>query len=114
MSKYDEMSDIGIAMAVQERLEGTELLNGGKIGKRFIEMNAVMKEFDPCNRADHAWPIVLKHRIMLNPYCADNLWKAEVPCGSEDSVTTYATCYHKNPLRAAMVVYLMMLEATNV
>lgn len=100
---WEDKSDIGIAIAVQEKLEGSELLNGNKIGRRFIEMNAVMKEFDPCNRADHAWPIILKYRI--NVYASEGPefmpWMAGL-----DSIMVS----NKNPLRAAMIVFLMMQE----
>jgi len=67
--------------------------------------------FNPCNNPADAWPIITEHRIMLNPYCADELWKCEVPCLFDGFMTTYAAAYDKNPLRAAMVVYLMMQEA---
>lgn len=115
--KFGEMSDNEINELVADT-------RGGYAGNVYGSDSAVKvndagsgglfyTEADYCNNPADAWPIVLKHRIMLNPYCADNLWKAEVPCGREDSFTTYATCYHKNPLRAAMIVYLMMREASN-
>ena len=63
---------------------------------------------DYCNNPSDAWPIIFSSRTMLNPYCADELWKAEVPCGFDGFVKAYATCYHRNPLRAAMIVFLMM------
>lgn len=67
--------------------------------------------FTPCTTAADAWPVITEKRIMLNPYCADDLWKCEAPCSSDGFMTTYATAYNKNPLRAAMIVYLMMQEA---
>lgn len=50
---------------------------------------------------------------MINPYCADELWKCEAMCSSDGFMTTYATAYDKNPLRAAMIAFLMMKEKEN-
>ena len=66
---------------------------------------------DYCNNPSDAWPIIHGNDIMLNPNCADELWKAEQgfrekPSGFYD----VATAYNKNPLRAAMIVYLMMKD----
>ncbi len=68
-------------------------------------------KFDACNNPSDAWPIIVENDIMLNPNCADSLWKAEQgfrfkPSGFYD----VATAYNKNPLRAAMIVFLMMNE----
>ena len=66
---------------------------------------------DYCNNPSDAWPIIHGNDIMLNPNCADELWKAEQgfrekPSGFYD----VATAHNKNPLRAAMIVYLMMKD----
>lgn len=63
------------------------------------------------NNPSDMWPIIKQERIMLNPYCADNLWKAEKPCGKDGIVTIYAKCYDINPLRAAALVAIKVLEA---
>ena len=119
---YEEMSDFEINRAVACRLDGNDLdifcrpmfsidcyfsipdsssVNWHRIG---------YESFNPCNNPSDAWPIIFSSRIMLNPYCADELWKAEVPCGFDGLFKEYATCYHRNPLRAAMIVFLMMQE----
>jgi len=61
-----------------------------------------------CNSWADAGPIIQLNRIMLNPYCADELWKAEHPVSDDRFMKTYAVSYDKNPLLAAMIVYLMM------
>lgn len=68
-------------------------------------------EFDYCNNPSDAWPIIFRNDIMLNPNCADSLWKAEQGFRFKPSgFYKVATAYSKNPLRAAMVVFLMMQE----
>ncbi|EPK7525621.1 phage protein NinX family protein [Klebsiella variicola] len=66
-----------------------------KSGNRFY--------FDPCNNPADAFPIIEANRISLrNRYEGD--WKAENEWGESRSHIS------RNPLRAAMVVFLMMQE----
>ena len=102
--KYEEMSDFEINQAVATAL-GMDVSGA-------TEENNMMYDYvrDYCNNPSDAWPIIFSSRTMLNPYCADELWKAEVPCGFDGLFKEYATCYHRNPLRAAMIVFLMMQD----
>ena len=114
MKNYENMSDSELNMMVAN-------LRGGYAGN-VHDSESMVKVSDPnsgglfymevdyCNNPSDAWPIIFSSRTMLNPYCADELWKAEVPCGFDGFVKAYATCYHRNPLRAAMVVFLMMKD----
>ena len=125
MKNYETMSDFEVNRAVACRLDGNDLDIFGRPmfasdcyfsvpSGSSVEWHQFgcdgSKLFDPCNNPSDAWPVILANRIMLNPYCADELWKAEVPCGFDGFFKTYATCYHRNPLRAAMIVFLMMQE----
>ncbi|HDC4389216.1 TPA: DUF2591 domain-containing protein [Enterobacter cloacae] len=65
------------------------------------------KEFDPCNNPADAWPIIIENKVMLSPHCADDEWKAQIYLGRDDILDNYASAWHKNPLRAAMIVFLM-------
>ena len=61
-------------------------------------------EFNPCNNPSDAWPIILVNRI--------NVYASEGP----DFMPWMAGCdgfmvSNKNPLRAAMIVFLMMQES---
>jgi hypothetical protein len=67
-------------------------------------------KFNPCNNPADAWQIIFENKIMLSPRCADDEWKAEIYLGREDIFDNYASAWHKNPLRAAMIVFLMMQE----
>ena len=114
MKNYEEMSDFEINKQVAINRGGYQghvehMQHGVKESDR-ASHGLLFTERDYCNNPSDAWPVILANRIMLNPYCADDLWKAEVPCGFDGFFKTYATCYHHNPLRAAMVVFLMMQE----
>lgn len=101
---YEKLSDFEINKAVSTAL-GMDVSGA-------TEENNIMYGYvdDYCNNPSDAWPIIFSSRTMLNPYCADELWKAEVPCGFDGLFKEYATCYHRNPLRAAMIVFLMMQD----
>ena len=112
MKDYSNMSDFEINKAVAINRGGYQghvehMEHGVKESDR--DSHGIFYfERDYCNNPSDAWPIIFSSRTMLNPYCADELWKAEVPCGFDGLFKGYATCYHRNPLRAAMVVFLMM------
>jgi hypothetical protein len=59
--------------------------------------------FDPCNDPTDAWPIILESEISLDPRRRIKRlpWMAEGGCNQ-------VYFCDKNPLRAAMIVYLMM------
>jgi len=116
MKDYSKMSDFEINQAVTRDLHGCHewsvnrfgnFYHCGFDGSQYIEVTVA----DYCNNPSDAWPIIHGNDIMLNPNCADELWKAEQgfrekPSGFYD----VATAYNKNPLRAAMIVYLMMKD----
>lgn len=58
--------------------------------------------FNPCNNPSDAWPIIVENRIRINPILYTK-WMAE------DYLEDVSSC-HENPLRAAMIVFLMMQE----
>lgn len=62
--------------------------------------------FDPCNSPANAWPIIVEHRLYIDPiYVSD--WSVSSECDSFREI-------HKNPLRAAMIVFLIMQDSANV
>ena len=62
-------------------------------------------EFDPCNNPSDTWPIIFDNKIAIAPAKATaGMW-----FGSSDHPVTYAPM-DSNPLRAAMIVFLMMNE----
>ena len=76
----------------------------------------VYSNYDPCNNPNHAWPIVTSKHIAVYPVSCMNQnldydmtgdWVASF----SSSILSGADHKHKNPLRAAMIVYLMMEAA---
>ncbi len=68
--------------------------------------------FDPCNMAADAYPIIVENRIGIIPAPENGLWKAAHRKVGSDS-TPYHMTQDENPLRAAMIVFLMMQENQN-
>lgn len=115
MKNYSAFSDFEINKAVAEYdLDGDWLLeptddrrftffNLGVAGKRTAELP------NYCNNPSHAWPIILNNRISMVWDCAEDSsaeWWNAVAQFDECSIQ-----YQSNPLRAAMIVYLMMKES---
>ena len=101
MKDYSAMSDFEINLLVNRSLGLKHYPNEEK---KVIEVFGEIVIFDPCNNPADAWPIILENKINIdhrsgfkNPMaksCTDN--------------SLYAT--HHNVLRAAMTVYLQMME----
>jgi len=66
--------------------------------------------FDPCNNPADAWPILLENHIAVVPYrhTLPQAWPTAFGMASK------FTTEHANPLRAGMIVFLMMQESANV
>ena len=69
---------------------------------------------DYCNNPEDAWPIIAENRITVMIDDTTNDWSAAVVQDFCDSSAFKFSNCHKNPLRAAMVTFLMMHEAANV
>ncbi|ELK6656017.1 DUF2591 domain-containing protein [Citrobacter freundii] len=74
--------------------------------------------FDPCNNPADAWPIIVENNMSLHAPRYKEGWMAEFT-GSDDDVNDgfsveYLESHHENPLRAAMIVFLMMQDSANV
>jgi hypothetical protein len=111
MTDYSNMSDYEIngrvAKATQKIGDSTQAR-----GKTFIHEHEDVgefknicigwKEYDPCNNPADAWPIITGSKIGIREY--DGWWEART------YIPEHAIC-DKNPLRAAMIVFLMMKES---
>ncbi|EBP4392238.1 DUF2591 domain-containing protein [Salmonella enterica subsp. enterica] len=66
--------------------------------------------FTPCNNPADAWPIIVERKINIEWH----EWKNSewMPYALNNATTK--SCYGTNPLRAAMIVFLMMQESANV
>lgn len=79
------------------------------------------KEFDPCSNPADAWPIILDNAISITPctqlFCDEGPdrflngdWEA---CCENPDRFTGDTYIDENPLRAAMIVFLMMRKSNH-
>ena len=79
-------------------------------------------ERDYCNNPSDAWPIIIENKIRISPimlmsddngeYMCTGEWEAGTlwdGCGAFYN-SKYHECKGENPLRAAMIVFLMMNE----
>ncbi|CQH27879.1 phage protein NinX family protein [Yersinia enterocolitica] len=107
MKDYSEMSDIHINAAVSRTLYGN--LSRGH------ELQLASGDVDYCNNATDAWPIIVENKISLNWSETEKSWCAHVGgvmtegCWRWDDDPSH---HHdgSNPLRAAMVTFLMMKD----
>ncbi|EMW3576749.1 DUF2591 family protein [Yersinia enterocolitica] len=64
--------------------------------------------FNPCNKPADTWPIIFRERITLTPKVTGYEWDAISPVILNDDIEHLHT--GPNPLRSAMVVFLMMKD----
>ena len=113
---YSKMSDFEInklvALAsgknikfIRVDVDGNDI--GVIVGQKYTRQQL---SFDPCNNPADAWPIITANKISI--YAMSEIdgrgcWGAEAFYPNES--------YHfnDNPLRAAMIVFLMMQESKN-
>lgn len=113
MKNYEDMSDFEINKAVA--LIAGVTFNDDGAPVRFVECDTGAYadfneiEFDPCNNPEDAGPIIIENRIGTIPAPDNGLWKAaHRKVGNDD--TPYHFTQDKNPLRAAMIVFMKMNE----
>lgn len=107
---YEDMSDFEINKRVAEAV-GMEISSdhsGAYVGviKRSMGSLPSYMHVNHCNSPSDAWPIILENKITIfspNDTHDDSLWMAELD---------ESHMFSANPLRAAMIVFLMMQEAS--
>lgn len=124
MTDYSKMSDqhinqlVGIAISRDNTSiiasDGNAVIHEYADCGEFKGLCLGWKVFDPCNNPTDAWPIILEHGISIISA------KGEFICVPSNSIidgwtgdnaeTIYSSSgvIHKNPLRAAMIVFLSM------
>lgn len=114
MKDYASMSDEQIAVMVAGlcSIEGVSINEDGMAVRNVVDNSPgsysggdyIEIDFDPCNNPADAWLIITSSMISIRPVGNDGqLWEASGMGGMK--------AYHdKNPLRASMVVFLMMME----
>ncbi|MBP1035841.1 DUF2591 family protein [Serratia fonticola] len=124
MTNYSELSDfeinqrVAVALGAKEhcRYEMGERstvfyeLNGEPIDVRKGFKGVMNCLFDPCNDPKSAWPIITGCKIALYPPFDREVATWEAHTVAVDGTSNGDSAFSKNPLRAAMIVYLMMQE----
>ena len=114
---YSALSDFEINKRVAEAI-------GGFPDSNFFEAHEVVFKscgrfqytcFDPCSNPTDAWPIIVDSKISLLWVNETSRWCASTGGNAESEYWGWDECpdyhyEHPNPLRAAMVVFLMMQE----
>lgn len=115
---YSQLSDFEINRLVAEatgsQVEETyQFVNGGEdiadhmsgivLMRKITSNRKHWKLYDPCNKPEDGWPIIETNGIGLRKQ-SNGLWCATRIGGEYPK-------YDKNPLRAAMIVFLKMQEA---
>lgn len=108
MKDYSKMSDFEINKAVALSL-GIEVVEWdgkifGGVERKIDNVTSVIGVFDYCNNPSDAWPIIVANKIWIQPdMVGDGLWHC-MDCNDDIHAKDM------NPLRAAMIVYLMMKD----
>lgn len=109
---YSKMSDFEINMKVAELfLDYDSISQLPHIGMSVHWGDgANWHTYNPCNNPADAWPIVSEHNIAVVPYrhTLPQAWPTAF------GMVSKFTTEDKNPLRAAMIVFLKMQESANV
>ncbi|EMX0767967.1 phage protein NinX family protein [Citrobacter freundii] len=97
---YSKLSDFEINSAVSMAL----LDKSANPSARYVAIG------DYCNNPADAWPILLENHIAVVPYrhTLPQAWPTAFGMASKFMTE------HANPLRAGMIVFLMMQESANV
>ena len=116
MKDYASMSDEQIAVMVAGlcTIDGVSINEDGMAVRNVVDDSPgsysggdyIEFDFDPCNNPADAWPIIVGKQISLISRCANGEWKAQLHLGRDGIFDSL----DKNPLRAAMIVFLMMKE----
>lgn len=108
---YSQLNDAEIAQKVwfwwNENIEHDNTLCAVSGGKVLYLKNSVWTVFDPCNNPSDALPIITANKISIFAMIeVDTRGK----WGAEAFYPNEAYHFNDNPLRAAMIVFLMMQD----
>ncbi|EMW6872729.1 MULTISPECIES: phage protein NinX family protein [Providencia] len=111
MNKYTELSDFEINKRVANLVLNGEYIASEEKQEVYLATKddgelLPIAYFDPCNSPFNAMLIIIENKIGLSPMYYSDEWTAD--CLDYDFISV-----NKNPLRAAMEVYLLMKDAEN-
>ena len=110
MSEWQNKSDFEINKSVSDLLDFDGLIpffNDNQEVVYLCDKNGVdsiypVRDFNPCNNPADAWPIIIRNEISI-VFMPDE-WECHALINNDEAFNTT----NKNPLRAAMIVYLEM------
>jgi hypothetical protein len=104
MTDYSDLTDYKVNVLVAEKLgyktethEKSVFVSARHTGDN---VQNVVGIYDPCNNPGDAWPVIFDNLIGLTPSLSGDIWEADKHYSYRD----------KNPLRAAMIVFLMIKD----
>ena len=125
MKDYASMSDEQIAVMVAGlcTIDGVSINEDGMAVRNVVDDSPgsysggdyIEFDFDPCNNPADAWPIIVENKISTMWMTAEKEWCAwsggdlEEGCWEWENIPDYYFS-GESPLRAAMIVFLMMKE----
>lgn len=117
MMNYEEMSDFQIneMVLVATKTNGECHEGSGEVYAR--NDRNILQMVDYCNNPSDAWSIIMEYQISITKYEGLEEWDAHgggIGVDYDHCIISYSDCSYsnKNPLRAAMIVFLMMQEPT--
>lgn len=116
---YEEMSDFEINKRVAELRKIDFSQDGSEVYINVFDEHHgdfFPEPVDYCNNPADAWPIIIENKMTVQSPANGilNLSKEEWDVSASCYIGEDCMCFsylNKNPLRAAMIVYLMMREA---
>ncbi|HDP6588016.1 TPA: DUF2591 family protein [Escherichia coli] len=110
---YSQLSDFEINKRVFKAIVGAKPLgyphnaDGRSVGN---ESNGNYRWYDYCNNPEDAWPIITGNKISIMFDSTDTRYEGEYHewCDAISSCQKFGIQHQSNPLRAAMIVFLMM------
>ncbi|MCK6743754.1 DUF2591 domain-containing protein [Enterobacter cloacae] len=117
---YSKLSDFeinrAVAIAIGFHPDECDIVKRGSpsVGVEWNEDTGYpIRVFDYCNNPTDAWPIIVDNRITMMIDDTTTDWSsALVQDFCDTSAFKYSNC-SKNPLRAAMITFLMMQDKFN-
>ncbi len=119
---YSKLSDFEINAAVFEALHGGApdykegdtgkmiliSYEGDVVGGDAVEVEVERGVFNPCNNPADAWPIITANKISIYAISEKD---GRVRWGAEAFYPNESYHFNDNPLRAAMIIFLMMQDS---
>lgn len=116
---YEEISDLQINLLVANAIGVDAAENSGvvfgAVKHECDNVVSVMGVVDYCNNPSDAWPIIVANNISITKCIRLDDWEVfggGVCVDYDHCIISECGCFcsNKNPLRAAMIVFLMMQE----